>query len=369
MRVAIDYRMAEHTGIGQYLRQVLPATLAADPGLQLLLLVPDSVPPPSPLPARMEWARWGDAPEIYSWREQTGFAALQAEHGFDLLHVPHFQAPLLAGPPMVITIHDLIFLHFPEECPSLAARLYAKAALPLVARRARRVITVSHVVAEDVHETLGVCRSKVICAPSGPPPAVATPDEAVRDAVRERVGIGPRYLLFAGMQRPRKNLVRLVEAYDESGLKDEGVHLVLAGPKDARGAAIATEIAGRGLRESVHQTGYLEAEDLHALYAGALGYVQPSLYEGFGFGPLDAWNHGLPVATSDAGAAPEVCGTAAIYFCPRDVAAMADALRTLALDEARRAELAAAGVARVRTLDWRDAGRQTARAYREALGA
>jgi glycosyltransferase involved in cell wall biosynthesis len=366
MRVALDFRMANHTGIGTYLRSLLPHLSEADPDLEVLLLIPDDVAPPSPLPPRVERARWADAPEVYSRDEQWAFSGLEERFHFDLLHVPHFQAPVLAGPPMVVTIHDLVFLRFPEECPSYAHHLYARAMMPLVARRARRLLAVSETVARDVVERLGVPRHKVLAARSGAPPVAPVPEDA--EALREKHGVKGRYLLSVGMQRPRKNLVRLVEAYQSTGLADEGVQLVLAGPTDPRGAEVGVAIRRHGLVGQVLQTGFLEQDDLAALYEGAEGLVNPALYEGFGFSPLEAWGYGLPVAASTGGALPEVCGDAAESFSPEDVAGMAAALRVLVTPGERRSALIQAGRDRREQLTWTMAAEQTARAYREALG-
>lgn len=366
MRVALDFRMANHTGIGTYLRSLLPHLPAVDPDLELLLLVPDDVAAPSPLPPRVERARWEDAPAVYSREEQWAFAGLEQRFRFDLLHVPHFQAPVLAGPPMVVTIHDLVFLRFPEECPSYAHHLYARTMMPLVARRARRLLAVSETVARDVVERLGVPRHKVLAARSGAPPIAPVPEDAAK--VRANLGITGRYLLSVGMQRPRKNLVRLVEAFQQAGLAEQEVQLVLAGPTDPRGAEVGVAIRRHGLVGTVLQTGFVEQEDLAALYDGAEGLVNPALYEGFGFSPLEAWGYGLPVAASTGGALPEVCGDAAESFAPEDVAGMASALKVLIEPGERRNELIRAGKDRREQLTWSLAAEQTARAYREALG-
>lgn len=366
MRVALDFRMANHTGIGTYLRSLLPHLSEVGPDLEILLLVPDDVAPPSPLPPRVERARWEDAPAVYSREEQWAFAGLQERFGFDLLHVPHFQAPILAGPPMVVTIHDLVFLRFPDECPSYAHHLYARAMMPLVARRARRLLAVSETVARDVVARLGVPRHKVLAARSGAPPLGPVPEDAA--AVRAKRGVKGRYLLSVGMQRPRKNLVRLVEAYRRAGLAEAGVQLVLAGPSDPRGADVGVAIRRHGLLGQVLQTGFLEQEELAAMYAGAEGLVNPALYEGFGFSPLEAWGYGLPVAASTGGALPEVCGDAAASFAPEDVDGMAAAMKVLVEHGERRDALIQAGRERRKQLTWTLAAEQTVRAYREALG-
>ncbi len=367
MRVALDFRMANHTGIGRSLRSVLPHLTAEDPDLELLLLVPDDVDPPSPMPRNIERTRWINAPKPFSWDEQWAFEKLAKVHSFDLLHIPYFHAPLFSGPPTVLTVYDLAHIQFPEECPSYAAHLYAKNVLPLVARRARRLITPSHTVTDEIHLILGVPLSKITTAPLGAPTKIPSlPEEEAREA-REALGITGKYLLSVGMQRPRKNLVRLVRAFHRSHLQDVGVQLVLAGPKDPRGAEIAVEIRKLGLTQSVLQTDFVEDPVLGTLYAGAEGLIVPSLHEGFGFGPLEAWAHKLPVATAKAGALPEVCGTAVEYFDPLDEAAIARALNFLASASEDRLKLIDLGVKRRKQFDWKTTAQKMVEAYRLAL--
>lgn len=368
MRVALDFRMANHTGIGRYLRSLLPPLAEHCRDLELLLLVPDDVAPPSPLPPGIEFLRWPEAPEVYAPEEQWIFTQLQERYPFDLLHIPHFHAPVLSGPPMVLTVHDLVFLHYPEECPSYSAHLYAQLMFRLTTSRARRILTDSRTVQEDVIETLGVPREKVLCARLGAPPQGPTPEPEEIARTREELEIGERYLLSVGMQRPRKNLQRLVQAYDRSRLHEQGIQLVLAGPRDERGAEVGVEIRRRGLLAHVRQTGFVAEEHLAPLYAGATGFVLPSLYEGFGFPVVEAFQFGIPVACSRGGSLPEVVGDAAITFDALDVPEMALALRALVEDDPRRQELISAGYHRIDELSWDEAARVTARAYREALG-
>lgn len=366
-RVVLDARMADHTGIGRYVRRLAERLTLVDPQLELVWLAPDGILPPSPRPDRLIPARWDDPPAIYSPREQWAVAAALAPWGADLLHVPHFNAPVLAGIPMVVTVHDLVFLHCPDECPGLAARIYAETMYRLVAARARRLLTDSRAVAEDLVATLGVAREKIVPCLLGGPPAAPPPSPEALAAARERYGLPGPYLLSVGMQRPRKNLVRLVEAFAQSGLATRGHRLVLVGPEDPRGEPVGRAIAAAGLKDAVVRPGFVPEADLAALYAGARAFAFPSLLEGFGLPAVEAFMHGIPLAASRAPALPEVCGDAAEYFDPRDVAAMARALVRVADDEPRRAELVAHGRRRLAQLSWDVTALRTAKAYRQAL--
>lgn len=369
MRVALDLRMVRHTGIGAYLRGLVPRLSAPD--LELLLLVPAGLAPPEPIPVGATVVEWRDAPAVYSPREQWAYAAVLAGRDVDLLHVPHFHAPILGGPPLVVTIHDIVFRRFPEELPHPGKRAWAQAMLAIVVRRARRILTDSRFVADELVVGMGVPSEKVIPAPLGvPAPAGPPPGPAEVRAVRERFGLPEDFVLSVGMQRPRKNLVRLVRAFARSGLARRGVVLALAGPPDPRGREVADEVVRRNLAGSVTTLGFVSDPELAALYAGARLLAFPSLYEGFGFPAVEAMAAGLPVAAARAGSLPEVCGEAAEWFDPEDVDGMAGALARVHDDAGLRSRLVAAGRGRVEGgLSWARAAEATIRAYREALGA
>lgn len=367
--MALDFRMAAHTGVGTYLRNLVPRLPGVDPALELLLLVPSSIEIPAPLPPRTEVLPWPDAPAIHSLREQVELPALLSAAGtrVDVLHVPHFHAPLFAGPPLVITAHDLILIHHPEELPHLAARAYARLFWALVVRRARRILTVSHFVADDLAATLGVGRDKLIVAPHGPPDETPLPTREDITRVRHAYALGEEYVLSVGMQRPRKNLPRLVRAFARTALPGAGVKLVLAGPPDPRGAPIEDAVRACDLEGKVIQPGFVPSEDLPALYAGAAFFAFPSLHEGWGFPALEAFRNGTAVAAARASALPEVCGDAALWFDPEDEADIARALTEMSEDGALRKRLVREGMRRVAGMTWDESARATVRAYREAI--
>lgn len=372
LRVALDLRMLRHTGIGASLRGLVPALAEADPDLELRLLLPSRLsPPPSweRLPARFQVVPWPDAPAVYSPRVQWAFRGALRGLDVDLLHVPHFDAPFVPPVPMTVTIHDLVFEHFPAELPNPFKRLVARAMLRLAARAARRVVTVSAFVAEDLQATLGLSPQQVVLAPHGlPDPETPLPAPAAVTRVRSLYGLHSPYVLSLGMQRPRKNLVRLVQAYAASRLPGEDVHLVLAGPRDPRGEDVGAAVRAAGLEDRVHQVGFVADEDLPGLYAGARAFAFPSLMEGFGFPALEAFRYGAPVAAARASSLPEVCQDAAVYFDPRSLDEMRAGLEEVCLDRARAKALAQRGLRLAAGRTWAPAAAAHLRAWREALG-
>ena len=167
-----------------------------------------------------------------------------------------------------------------------------------------------------------------------------------------------------GTIEPRKNLLRLLEAYHQLRQDPPAVpRLVFAGGQGWGVRPVFERVASLGLVESVVFLGHVPDRLLPALYTGAAVFVYPSLYEGFGLPPLEAMACGTPVVVSDTSSLPEVVGDAGVLVDPGDVAALADALASLLVDPARRAALSAAGRRRAATFTWERAARQTLAAY------
>ena len=257
--------------------------------------------------------------------------ALARREGVDVLHSVGTTAPLVAPCPSVVTIHDLIYEHFPATFPA-PARLGLKALVGPGARRATRVHAISEFTKRDVVERLRVPPERVDVVLNGfgiAPGADATPEAELR----ARFGLGDaRVALCVSAALEHKNLPRLIEAM-------EGVdaRLVVAGHR------------GRERLEGATFTGWVSEADLEGLYRLADCAVYPSLFEGFGMPALEAMARGVPLACSDAASLPEVTGDAAALFDPYDVAAMRAAILRV-LDAP--GDLVARGRARVEAFTW-----------------
>jgi glycosyltransferase involved in cell wall biosynthesis len=186
-------------------------------------------------------------------------------------------------------------------------------------------------------------------------------DGLVLANAQARYGIGGRYLLYVGTLQPRKNLARVISAFSQlasaSALAD--VQLVLAGKRGWLYDDLFTQVARLGLAGRVLFPGYIPESDLPALLGGALAFVYPSLYEGFGIPVLEAGACGVPVITSNTSSLPEVAGDAALLVDPYDVDAIADAMYRLVTDEALRAELTRRGAENVKRFSWEKCARET----------
>ena len=277
----------------------------------------------------------------------------------DVLFVPAHVVPL-AHPRTVVTIHDLGYRAFPEAHPPLARR-YLDWSTRWSAAVARRVIVPSAATARDLIAACGTPPERIAIIPHGYHPRFRPLDRAEVDAGLARLGIAPPYLLFVGTLQPRKNLARVLAAFERLVAGGWPGRLVLVGQQgwlsDPLFAAIARPDSPAHGR--IHLTGYLADADLPIVYNGAVGLVFPSLYEGFGLPALEALACGTPVLTSDTTSLPEVVGDAALLVDPLDTETIATGMARLVQDGAYRAELRERGLVRAKGFTWRRAAEGT----------
>jgi alpha-1,3-rhamnosyl/mannosyltransferase len=286
--------------------------------------------------------------------------------GIELAHHLGGTMPLTAGCPGIVTIHDLQPLTVGERF-SWVKRTYLRLTVGPSVRRARWVTTLSRWVADDVVARCGVPAERMVRIPAGAePPAAVSPARAAE--VRARYGLGERpYVLYPAITYPHKNHVTLVRAL--ALVRARGVELgaVLTGGAGSAEVEVRAEIDRLGLGDLVHRPGRVPAEDLAALYAGALAVTLPSHYEGFNLPVLEAMGAGCPVLASRAGALPEVVDDAGVLLDPDDPDAWAEAMVTMTLPGEREAWVARAR-ARAARFSWDAAAEALAELYRRPLG-
>jgi glycosyltransferase involved in cell wall biosynthesis len=310
-------------------------------------------------------SRWptGRAPVRVVW-EQLALPVVLRTIGAELVHGPVFVGPLLSSCPMVITIHDLSFIRFPALFRP-ANRLYLSVMTRLSARRARRLIAVSAWTAAETTGLLGIPSERISVIYHGVDPAFRPlPSDEVAE-FRHRMGLPPRFILCVGTLEPRKNLVRLVEAF--ARIRDRQVGLILVGGKGWFYEELFARIEALDLQERVVCAGYVDNEALPLWYNAATLLAYPSLYEGFGLPVLEAQACGTPVLTSNASSLPEAAGDAAVMVPPDDVEALTAALDMLLSDEALREELRERGLRHAAQFSWQRTALETARVYHMAL--
>lgn len=308
------------------------------------------------LPARPGWL-W--TPVV--WPLMLRRERAQLAHGVYLV-------PPCAPCPTVVSIHDVSFMPHPEWFPRRQLHRM-RVLIPLSARRATTIVTLSEHAADEIVTHLHVPRRKVVVIPAGVNAHFTPmPRAEAREWVRVKFGLRDRYLLSVGLLQPRKNLIRLLEAFALLQRTRPELKLAVVGATGWGTEPFHQRLRELQLEESVVLCGSVSEDDLRALYSAAAVFVYPSLYEGFGLPPLEAMRCGTPVAAADATAIPEVVGDAAVRFDPLDVEAMAAALAAVLDDRDLASRLVAAGLERARQFSWRTAAAAYLRLFAELAG-
>jgi glycosyltransferase involved in cell wall biosynthesis len=344
----------ERTGIGYYTEHLVDALIAtAAPGDQVALIGNRAL---APVPAQ-KWAgrvTTGGAPIRYLWMQRDAGRLIEQE-GADFAVFPNYLAPLVAPCPYLNIVHDLALIRTPQFF-NTRKRVLVRPLLPLVARGAVAVGTVSEASGRDVTALLGVAPERIVMLPGAPHPACHPPEAEAIARVRARYGLARPYVLTVGTLEPRKNLPMLLRAFDllhgQSGTAAAQLDLVAVGAKGWRDRELRAELALRLSSGRVHLLGYVPEEDLTALYGGATLMAYPSHFEGFGLPLVEAMACGTPVVATDVEALREVSGGAAILVPPGDQRALAAQISRLAEDPAARAAARQRGLARAAAFSW-----------------
>jgi len=349
---------AHHTGTETYsLELIKELANMASPDHRLRLYTPH---PP-------QHTDWPDSPHVETrvipWPRLWTHMRLAVElrrHPPDVLFVPAHVLPLYCPVPAVVTVHDLGYHYYPE-----AHRKFDRWYLEWTTRRHARVV--QHIVADslatqqDLVDFYDADPRKIDVVFLGRDESLVPVTNAnVIKQTREKYRIEGDYLLYLGTLHPRKNLVRLVEAFHQAGtaLQNGEIKLVIAGKKGWLYDAIFERVRQLGLTNQVIFTGYIQDRDKPALLSGALAYVFPSLYEGFGLPVLEAMACGTPVLTSNISSLPEVAGESALLVDPHNTADIAGGLTQLIADSDLRQQLIAQGYQQIQKFSWQKAAAQ-----------
>lgn len=315
MRIGIDARMMTPKatrGIGRYIEEVIRALLVIAPQHRYVLVTRHAIHPFSSHPsvetvvADIGW---------YSVSEQLRMPAVLRSLKADVLHVPHWNVPLITGGPLVVTIHDLLLRHESMSArvstrhPAIAAvkRIGFRLILSATLRKAKRILVPTQFVADDIHALYPFASEKV---------AITGEGMGKHERFQHSNDAPPpqsRYLLYIGSAYPHKGLNFLLDAWKDAELQYPELRLKIAGANDVFMDRLKAE-AQRQKLTRIDFLDYVKEEDLWALYRDAAAFVFPSRFEGFGLPPLEAIQAGCPVICSDAASLPEVLGPDSAFF-------------------------------------------------------
>jgi glycosyltransferase involved in cell wall biosynthesis len=268
---------------------------------------------------------------------------------------PGYNSPVGWPGSFIFTLHDLHHLRVRENS-NLLKRSYYQYVIKPACHKSAAVLTVSEYSRREIAEWAKVDEQKIVNVGNG----VGAPF----GPTGRRHEPGYPYLLYVGSRKPHKNVPRLLQAYSVSGVRKD-VRLVLSGNADKE---TVSRIERLGLRDHIVFNALDSTDTLAEAYRGAMGFLFPSLYEGFGLPPLEALACGIPVLTSDVCSLPEVVGDAAILVKPQDVEEIAEGIRRMVCDSTLRMQLREKGLRRSKLFSWQETARRTSEVIEFVLG-
>jgi glycosyltransferase involved in cell wall biosynthesis/ubiquinone/menaquinone biosynthesis C-methylase UbiE len=373
MKVAIDISLAvgESAGVGSYTLGLLDGLAAVDTENEYLLysyldLSPSSQPS---LPQQPNFFLRSLTLGGEHW-ERLWFRADLPPKGtlgaVDIIHSPFFNAPQERDGALVVTIHDISFLLYPQFHLE-ANRLHCLNGTLGAALHADRIIAVSHHTKKDLIDYCAIPAERIRVIHEAPRQIFSQErDLDLVQSTLQRLEVYENFILFVGSLEPRKNLGNLLRAYAAYVKQHAGCELlVIAGGKGWLNDDIAVLVEDLALGDRVRFLGYVSDSDLRVLYSAAKLFVYPSLYEGFGLPPLEAMACGAPVITSNTSALPEVVGDAAIVINPHDSNELCQAMRTVLGHRDVRLKMRQQSLERARLFSWERAAKETLAVYQE----
>lgn len=369
--IAIDARKIQDFGIGTYVRNLIRWLGEIDTENQYLLLTHDT-----------ERDFFGTLPEnfepvyercpVYSVRELLALSWKLFRLDADLYHSTHYVLPAIVPSKVVVTLHDLIHLLYPEYLPSRLAFLYAQRMIRHSLTRSDRIIAVSRNTKKDLQRYFDLDPGKIRVVYNGVEDVFRheLPDSEVERWL-QNLGVQPPYLLFVGNPtKPHKNLDRVVQAYARAA-KEAKIEapLVCVGDRGSAAFKIRQRAEQLGIADRVQLLGHVAEEALPAIYQGASLFLYPTLYEGFGLPVVEAMASGVAVITSNGSSLKEIAEGYAHLVDPLDTDAIADAIAYCMTDHDHREALAKLGRRRAEDFHWKRTAEKTLAIYRSVLSS
>lgn len=371
MRIGIDARFygSVGKGLGRYTEKLIKNLEEIDKENQYFILLRkenfhEYIPKNKNFQKILADYQW------YSFSEQIRMPFLLYKLKLDLVHFPHFNIPLLYRKKFIITIHDLILLHFPTlRGTTLNPILYwlkflaYKFTILAGVHFSKKILTVSNFTKNDILNHYGIDKEKIVVTYEACENHCNSEDEKDEE-ILQKYGIIKPYLLYVGNAYPHKNLERLINAFDIfKKRKRSGINLVLVGKHDYFYNGLKNFIEKKEIK-NVILPGYVKDQHLSCVYRNALLYVFPSLYEGFGLPPLEAMSKGLPVVSSDHECMKEILGSGAYFVDCTKEKEMSNAFSMMIDDVELRSKFIEKGFERVKLFSWKEMAKMTFEEYK-----
>lgn len=366
--IGIDARKIRDFGIGSYIRNLLDGLAGIDQENRYLLLVqPDSGDRLKYLPPNFETVV--ERSPLYSFREFTALSWRLFRLKLDLYHATHYVLPAFVPCRVVVTIHDIIHLLYPDYLPNRLALLYARRMIPHSITRSDQIIVGSKNTKADLMDYFDVQSQKIRVIYYGVEDAFRRhlPTEDI-DRWMKTLELERPYILFVGNPKPHKNLDRVVQAYAKAReLRSFDAPLVCVGAREGSDFKLRQRAIQLGIGDHVRLLGHVAQEALPAIYQGATLLLYPTLYEGFGLPVVEAMASGVPVITSNTSALKEVAKGYGHLVNPLDIDEIAGAIAHCITDSDHRHALAKLGLRRAQDFEWQRTAEQTLETYLDVL--
>lgn len=367
MKIGIDGNEAntpERVGIGEYAFQLLKNIAVMDKKNDYDILLKND--PQTSLPKEKEnWHYKVFGPRFF-WTQFALPARLLLKSGrYDVFFSPTHYAPRYVNCPLVISVMDLSYIYFPEMFKKkdlYQLRLWTDYSV----RKADRIMTISQYSKSAIVDYYKVPSEKVIVTYPGYDKdkyRIMNKELRIKDLqkIKNKYRINGDYILFVGTLQPRKNLIRLIEAFTilKKDKTYNNLQLVIIGKKGWLYEEIFEKVKQLNLKKEIIFLDYIVEDDLPVLYQEASCFVLPSLYEGFGIPAVEAMACGCPIAVSNVSSLPEIVGEAGVTFDPLDVDDMVKSIKKLLTDQRLREEKVKKGLERVKLFDWSSCAKKT----------
>lgn len=371
MRIAFDGTTltAGRTGVGYYTEHLLQhlAREVERTGDELVVISNKAIDTAMPLPSHVRVYTSRQFPLRIGWMQLLASRVLDDVRP-DVAHFTNGMIPPAAPSPTVVTIHDMS-LRLHPRCHPVRRLVINRPLLSVAIRTASAIVTVSHSARRDLLRLHGIEPNRVsVVHEAAGPGFQPIGDRAWLEDVRRRYRLPERFVLYVGAIEPRKNLPRLMHAFQAARARGIPHALVCAGPYGWSSRDLEGVIDRLGLSDCVHFTGYVPVADLPAIYNLGEIFAFPSVYEGFGLPVVEAMACGTPVLTANTSSLDEIAAGAAETVDPYDTDAITDAIVRLARDADWRHELTTRGLARAGRFSWARTAREMLAVYSGAAG-
>ena len=353
------------TGIPNYILRLLKGLAHIDADNEYFLYTNKRIPFSLGLPVNFKVVLLKrPLPRFQLWFQMALPYRLKREK-IDIFHGLFSRLPLVLPVPGILTVHDLSGYKMPRF--HKRHTYVTNQMFPTFIKKASGIIAVSKFTAEELVSIFPDAAEKTTVVHEASPPEYSeVTEKSELNRVRKKLNLPESFFLFLGTLEPRKNLTKLLEAFQR--VSDSIPHsLVISGSAGWKTKEFFKRLKTSGIEDRVHLTGFVDGKDIPALLSLSDAFIYPSLYEGFGLPILEAMACGTPVITSNVSSMPEIAGEAAYLIDPQSADSIARGISTLAHDEARRKQLRERGLRRAGEFSWEETARKTLQVYREVL--